>query len=82
MAKTLTLRDLARAAKVSPSTVSRVVAGNPTVDPKIKSRIRSVAEKMGIDLEERRKNKSKSIAFLLANCDVLHNFQARVLLGR
>ena len=81
MAKKITLHDLARAAKVSPATVSRVVAGNPSVDPAIRMHVRKAAEKLGMDLEERRKGRSRIIAFLLANRDVLHNFQARVLLG-
>lgn len=81
MAKKTTLHSLAQAAKVSPATVSRIVAGNPTVDPEIRMHVRKVAEKLGIDLEERRKGRSRIIAFLLANRDVLHNFQARVLLG-
>src|SRR3954468_9776080 len=81
MVKRLTLHDLARAAKVSPATVSRVVAGNPTVDPAIRNQVRKAAEKLGIDLEERRKGKSRLVAFLLANRDVLHSFQARILLG-
>lgn len=76
-----TLHSLARAAKVSPATVSRIVAGNPTVDPEIRMHVRKVADKLGIDLEERRKGRSRIVAFLLANRDVLHNFQARVLLG-
>lgn len=76
-----TLADVAAAAKVSPATVSRVVAGNTTVDPALRAHVRKVAEKIGVDLEERRKDKSRIIAFLLANRDVLHNFQARVLLG-
>jgi LacI family transcriptional regulator len=58
-----------------------VVAGNPGVDPAIRNQVRNIAAKMGIDLEERRKGKSRIIAFLLANRDVLHGFHARVLLG-
>lgn len=81
MAKKHTLHDLAIAAKVSPATVSRVVAGNPSVDPAIRQLVRKAAERMGIDLEERRKGKSRIIAFLLGNRDVLHSFQARILLG-
>lgn len=81
MAKKLTLHELARTAKVSPATVSRVVAGNPSVDPAIRQQVLKTAEKLGLDLDARRKGKSRIIAFLLANRDVLHNFQARVLLG-
>jgi DNA-binding LacI/PurR family transcriptional regulator len=75
------LYDVAREARVSPATVSRVVAGNPTVDPAIRAQVRKAAEKLGVDLDERRKGKSRIIAFILANRDVLHAFQARVLLG-
>ncbi len=81
MAKRTTLNDLAHAAKVSPATVSRVVAGNPSVDPGIRAHVRKMAEKLGLNLEERLRGRSRTLAFLLANRDVLHNFQARVLLG-
>ncbi len=81
MAKKFTMRDLARAAKVSPATISRILAGNPTVDPDIRKQVHKVAAKLGLDLESRRKGKSRVMAFLLANRDVLHSFQARVLLG-
>ena len=81
MAKKFTLHDRARAAKVSPATVSRIVADNPTVDPKIRTQVLKAAEKLGLNLEERRKGKSRIMAFLLANRDGMHSFQARVLLG-
>jgi len=81
MSKKITFHDLARVAKVSPATVSRVAAGNPTVDPAIRRRVRDAAERLGLDFEERRNEKSRIIAFLLANRDVLHSFQARILLG-
>src|SRR5262245_46692684 len=81
MAKKLTMRSLARAAKVSPATVSRIIAGNPSVDPAIRKQVHSVAQKLGFDLDSRRKGKSRVMAFLLANRDVMHSFQARVLLG-
>lgn len=77
----ITLNDLAVVAKVSTATVSRVLSGNITVDPSIRMRVRKAAEKLGVNLEDRRKSRSRIIAFLLANRDVLHNFQARVLLG-
>src|SRR5580658_142755 len=81
MAKKVTLFGVARAARVSPATVSRVVAGNPTVDPAIRDRVRKTAEKLGIDLEERRKDKSRIIAFMVANQDALPRFEARILHG-
>jgi DNA-binding LacI/PurR family transcriptional regulator len=81
MAKSPSLHDVARLAKVSPATVSRVVASNPSVDPAIRREVFRAAEKLGVDLEQKRRGKSKVLAFLLANRDVLHSFQARVLLG-
>src|SRR5688500_20324989 len=79
MSKKPTLHQVARAAKVSPATVSRVAAGNRAVDPEIRDRVHRTALKLGIDLDERRHSKSRIIAFLLANRDILHSFQARVL---
>lgn len=81
VAKKLTLKDLARAAKVSTATASRVIAGNSTVDPEMRARVRKAAARLGLNLHERRNSRSRILAFLLANRDVLHTFQARVLLG-
>jgi DNA-binding LacI/PurR family transcriptional regulator len=81
MPKKITLDDLARAAKVSPATVSRVVAGVPTVDPALRMKVRKIAEKLGVDLEQRRRSQSKVVTFLLGNRDILHPFQARLLMG-
>lgn len=80
-AKRPSLGDLARAARVSPATISRVVAGNLSVDPALRLRVQQAAKTLGIDLDTRRKGRGKVLAFLLANRDVLHSFQARVLLG-
>jgi LacI family transcriptional regulator len=41
------LDDVAREAGVSPSTVSRALAGNPVVNPETAERIRKLAEKVG-----------------------------------
>jgi LacI family transcriptional regulator len=79
--KTLSLKDLAKYAKVSTATVSRVARGQATVDAAIRLRVRNAAEELGIDLEQRRHDKSSIIAFILSNRDVLHSFQARILLG-
>lgn len=79
MGKKPTLRDVARLAGVSPSTVSRVASGSAYVDPAIQSRVRAAAAQIGLDLMKAMK--SRIIVFLLANRDVLHRFQARVLVG-
>jgi DNA-binding LacI/PurR family transcriptional regulator len=74
-------RELAKLANVSAATVSRVARGEANVDPEMRRRVRVAAERLGIDLEERRHQKSAMIAFLLGNRTVLHHFQARVLWG-
>jgi len=74
-----TLREVARLAKVSTATVSRVANGNPQVDLQIQSAVHAAARKLGIDLTETRKN--RTIAFVLGNRDRVNEFQSRVLLG-
>jgi DNA-binding LacI/PurR family transcriptional regulator len=81
LVKEPSFKDLAKFAKVSPATVSRVAKGQPTVDSAIRARVRKAAEALGIDLDRRRNEKSNIIAFMLANRDLLHNFQARILFG-
>jgi DNA-binding LacI/PurR family transcriptional regulator len=77
----LSFQDLAKHAKVSAATVSRVARGQTTVAPAIRERVRKAAAELGIDLEERRHESATVIAFLLSNRDLLHSFQARILLG-
>ena len=73
------LQDVARAANVSPATVSRVTNGNPQVDPQIQAAVFAAAKKLGVDLTLSRKN--RTIAFVLGNRDTVNEFQSRVLLG-
>jgi LacI family transcriptional regulator len=63
------------------ATVSRVARGQTSVDTTIAARVRVAAKELGIDLETRRHDKVTVVAFVLANRDVLHGFQARVLWG-
>jgi DNA-binding LacI/PurR family transcriptional regulator len=79
--KKLSYLDLAKRAKVSTATISRVARGQSNVDPAIRARVMRAAEEIGIDLEQRRHEKATIIAFILSNRDVLHSFQARILLG-
>lgn len=74
-------RELAKLANVSTATVSRIARGQANVDPEMRARVRKAAEELGIDLEQRRQEKSTIIAFVLGNRTVLHNFQARILSG-
>jgi len=73
------LLDVARHAKVSPATVSRVANGNPQVDPKIQATVLVAAKQLGVDLTQSRKN--RTIAFVLGNRDTVNEFQSKVLLG-
>jgi DNA-binding LacI/PurR family transcriptional regulator len=61
--------------------VSRVANGQLNVDANIRSRVREAAEVLGIDLDQRLNEKSSIIAFMLANRDLLHSFQAKILFG-
>ncbi|HEX7362042.1 MAG TPA: LacI family DNA-binding transcriptional regulator [Bryobacteraceae bacterium] len=74
-------KELAKVAKVSPATVTRVAKGQTNVDSEIRARVRRAAESLGIDLERKRSEKSNIVGFILANRDLLHNFQARILFG-
>jgi LacI family transcriptional regulator len=71
--------DLARLAGVSPSTVSRVLNGTARVNPEIQARVRNAATESGFKFEPA--SRTKVIAFLLANRDLLHPFHSRVLVG-
>jgi len=73
------LQDIARLAKVSAATVSRVINGNPQVDPQIQAAVYAAARKIGVDLTSNRKN--RTIAFVLGNRDTVNEFQSKILLG-
>jgi LacI family transcriptional regulator len=81
MKKKLSFKELAKQANVSTATVSRVARGQATVDAAIRERVRRAAQELGVDLERQRHQKTAIIAFILSNRDVLHSFQARILLG-
>ena len=79
--KKKSFKNLAKIANVSPATVSRIAKGQVNVDPGIRARVRKAADTLGMNLEERRNEKANIIAFMLANRDLLHTFQARILFG-
>lgn len=79
MGKRVTIQDVARAAQVSVATVSRVGTGSARVSPEVAERVRLAALKLGSDLVGR--NRSKVIAFLLGNRDMLHLFHSHMLVG-
>jgi DNA-binding LacI/PurR family transcriptional regulator len=81
VSKKPSFQNVAKRAGVSMATVSRVARGQLNVDAAIRTRVRKAAAELGLDLDQRRNDKSTIIAFLLSNRDVLHSFQAHVLLG-
>jgi DNA-binding LacI/PurR family transcriptional regulator len=77
--KKVKLIDVARAAKVSPATASRLIGGRANVTPEMRDRVIKAAVRLGFDLDRGRK--SRIIAFLLSNRGVLHPFHSAVLMG-
>jgi DNA-binding LacI/PurR family transcriptional regulator len=73
------LREIASAANVSLATASRVLNGNTRVDRAIQKVVLEEAKKLGIDPGKR--NKTKTLAFLLSNRVMLHAFHSRILSG-
>ncbi|MEP7363078.1 MAG: LacI family DNA-binding transcriptional regulator [Acidobacteriota bacterium] len=76
-----TYLQIAELAKVSPATVSRVATGNSKVDPALQQRIRKAAASLGCDLEKKRNDRARTIAFVLANKDTLSPFHTQILVG-
>jgi DNA-binding LacI/PurR family transcriptional regulator len=75
----LGLREIASAAQVSISTVSRVLNGSNRVDPAIRKSVLEAAAELDIDFSQR--NKTKALAFLLGNRSTQHAFHSAILLG-
>ena len=73
------LVDVARAANVSTATVSRLMTGRVAVTPRLRDRILKAAASLGFQLDGG--GKSRIIAFLLSNREVLHPFHSAVLMG-
>jgi len=81
MKKKTSFSELAKRAKVSSATVTRIARGQANVDPQLRARVHKAAQELGIDLAQRRHEKATIVAFLLGNRTVLHQFQAHVLSG-
>lgn len=81
MANKPSFQQLARAARVSVATVSRVANGSAHVSPQLRARILKAATGLGVALSHRCRPKAKVIAFLLCNREVLHPFHSLVLVG-
>jgi LacI family transcriptional regulator len=79
--KQIRFKDVAKAANVSAATVSRVAQGQSSVDSSIRARVEKAAKTLGISLSSKRNEKSSLVGFMLANRDLVHSFQARILFG-
>jgi DNA-binding LacI/PurR family transcriptional regulator len=75
----ITLQEIARLAKLSPATVSRVLNKTATVSQEAERRVRSALAKLGAS--QQRSNRTHVLCFLLANRPMLHPFHANVLMG-
>lgn len=79
MSKRIPLREVAKAAQTSISTVSRVLNRTARVTPELEQRIRGAAASLGMD--SLRKDKARVIAFVLSNRRMLHPFHSHVMYG-
>jgi DNA-binding LacI/PurR family transcriptional regulator len=79
LARKGTFREVARIAGASVATVSRVATGSARVSPEIADRVKKAAQQLGVDLF--RRSRSKVIAFILSNRDMLHSFHSHILAG-
>jgi DNA-binding LacI/PurR family transcriptional regulator len=74
-----TLQAVAKLAKVSPATVSRLVNRTTKLRPEIEARVREAAARLGFDLNVKRS--TRLIAYLLGNRPLLHPFHSQVLVA-
>ena len=73
------VQDLARKAKVSVATVSRILNGSARVSPELHERVRKAALEMGVSLQD--STRSRTVAFVLSNRHMLHLFHSKILAG-
>jgi len=82
---TVTIRDVARRAKVAVGTVSRVLNNQPDVNPKLRQQVLRALKQLDYRPNARAqmlaRKSSPVVSFLLSNRDFLHPFHSRVLQG-
>jgi DNA-binding LacI/PurR family transcriptional regulator len=74
-----TLRQLAEKAGVSLATVSRIINGSARVGSDFQHRVRDAARGLGFDLHQT--VRSRAVAFVLSNREMLHSFHSKILVG-
>jgi DNA-binding LacI/PurR family transcriptional regulator len=81
----VTIREVARRARVSVGTVSRVMNNLPDVNPELRARVQEVLEELNYRPNARARsfarNSSPTLSFILSNRDFLHPFHSHVLQG-
>ncbi len=79
------LRDIARAARVSPTTVSRVLNGFQFVSDDVRKRVEDAIRDYGYrpNIHARRLNRKdiNTLCYVLSNREVLHTIHSRVFMG-
>lgn len=73
-----TVKDVAQRAGVSVASVSRVATGSAPVDAAVEERVRKAAGALGFDLS---RGRPRTIALLLGNREILHDYHSHVLSG-
>ena len=71
--------DIARRAKVSVGTVSRVAQRSQKVAPSVKASVLGAANSLGVNFTT--EASSRTITFVLGNRDTINEFQSKILLG-
>ena len=81
----VTIRDVARRARVAVGTVSRVVNNQLDVNPLLRERVQRALKEMNYRPNARARsfarNSSAVVSFILSNRDFLHPFHSRILQG-
>ncbi len=71
--------DVARRAKVSLNTVSRIAQGSQDIAPSVQASVVAAANDLGVSLASESSN--RTITFVLGNRDIINEFQSKILLG-
>ena len=71
--------EVAKLAKVSLTTVSRIAAGSSNVSSSVQASVLAAARKLGVALTPGKR--TRTITFILGNRDTVNEFQSKVLLG-
>jgi len=84
LSKTLNIREIAQKARVSHSTVSRVINGVDTVDPKLARRVRAVIEEVGYkpnyQAQALARGRSRTVGLIVSELSGGNPFFAEIIL--